>query len=88
MEHKQHYSGLSEQEVKENRAKFGDNVLTPPIQTPIWKKFIAKFNDPLIVILLIAGVFSVGISCYEYFGSVLKPSCKPILLSTQFHKPI
>ena len=23
-----------------------------------------------------------------YFGSVLKPSCKPILLSTQFHKPI
>lgn len=68
MEHKQHYSGLSEQEVKENRAKFGDNVLTPPIQTPIWKKFIAKFNDPLIVILLIAGVFSVGISCYEYFG--------------------
>ena len=49
MEHKQHYSGLSEQEVKENRAKFGDNVLTPPIQTPIWKKFIAKFNDPLIV---------------------------------------
>ena len=21
-------------------------------------------------------------------GSVLKPSCKPILLSTQFHKPI
>ena len=32
------------------------------------EKFIAKFNDPLIVILLIAGVFSVGISCYEYFG--------------------
>ena len=23
-----------------------------------------------------------------YKGSVLKPSCKPILLSTQFHKPI
>jgi len=25
---------------------------------------------------------------YDYNGSVLKPSCKPILLSTQFHKPI
>ena len=24
----------------------------------------------------------------QYKGSVLKPSCKPILLSTQFHKPI
>ena len=23
-----------------------------------------------------------------YQGSVLKPSCKPTLLSTQFHKPI
>ena len=23
-----------------------------------------------------------------YNGSVLKPSCKPTLLSTQFHKPI
>ena len=23
-----------------------------------------------------------------YAGSVLKPSCKPTLLSTQFHKPI
>ena len=24
----------------------------------------------------------------EFMGSVLKPSCKSILLSTQFHKPI
>jgi len=26
--------------------------------------------------------------CWDKTGSVLKPSCKPILLSTQFHKPI
>ena len=24
----------------------------------------------------------------KLYGSVLKPSCKPTLLSTQFHKPI
>ena len=68
MEHKRHYVGLSEQEVEESRAKFGANILTPPLQTPLWKRFIAKFNDPLIVILLIAGIFSVSISFYEYFG--------------------
>ena len=68
MEHKQHYVGLNDLEVKENRLKFGENILTPPAQTPLWKRFIAKFNDPLIVILLIAGIFSIGISCYEYFG--------------------
>ena len=68
MEHKRHYVGLSEQEVEERRAKFGANILTPPLQTPLWKRFIAKFNDPLIVILLIAGIFSVSISFYEYFG--------------------
>ena len=27
-------------------------------------------------------------SDFKYDGSVLKPSCKPILLSTQFHKSI
>ena len=30
--------------------------------------FLEKFRDPLIIILLIAGVLSVGISCYEYWG--------------------
>jgi len=68
MEYKQHYVGLNELEVEESRLKFGENILTPPAQTPLWKRFIAKFNDPLIVILLVAGVFSIGISFYEHFG--------------------
>ena len=68
MEHKQYYVGLNELEVEESRLKFGENILTPPAQTPLWKRFIAKFNDPLIVILLVAGVFSIGISFYEHFG--------------------
>lgn len=67
MTHKQHYEGLNEQEVRESRLKFGANILTPPAQVPLWKRFIAKFNDPLIVILLIAGMLSIGISFYEFF---------------------
>ena len=31
---------------------------------------------------------SPGVDGQEDIGSVLKPSCKPTLLSTQFHKPI
>ena len=34
-----------------------------------------------------AGVLT-SIDSKEIIGSVLKPSCKPILLSTQFHKSI
>lgn len=68
MERKHHYEGLSEQEVLQSRLKFGENVLTPPAQTPVWKRFVVKFRDPLIVILLVAGLLSIGISFYEYFG--------------------
>ncbi|MBO4806248.1 MAG: cation-translocating P-type ATPase [Paludibacteraceae bacterium] len=65
---KKHYVGLSDAEVLESRKKYGVNVLTPPEKEPLWMKFLEKFSDPLIVILLVAGVLSIGISCYEFFG--------------------
>lgn len=68
MEHKQHYEGLTDFEVQASRLKYGRNVLTPPVQTSLWKRFIVKFRDPLIIILLVAGSLSIGISFYEYFG--------------------
>ena len=73
---KQHYQGLSDAEVLKSRELHGVNVLTPPEKESLWKKFFGKFYkfkgqeddpDPLIRILLVAGVFSIGISCYEYF---------------------
>ncbi len=63
-----HYEGLSDQEVLESRRKYGANLLTPPEKTPLWKQYILKFKDPLIIILMIAGFLSIGISCYEYWG--------------------
>ena len=65
---KRHYAGLTEQEVTESRLKYGSNLLTPPEKEPLWRQFLDKFRDPLIIILLVAGVLSVGISCYEYWG--------------------
>ena len=68
MEKKVHYEGLTDAEVLESRKKYGANLLTPPEKDPLWKQFLEKFEDPLIIILMIAGVLSIGISFYEYFG--------------------
>ena len=46
-------NGLTEIEVEKSRAKYGDNVLTPPEKDPLWKQFLEKFSDPIIRILLI-----------------------------------
>ncbi len=62
------YKGLNNSEVIESRRKHGENILTQPAQQPWWKEFLKKFSDPLIIILLVAGALSVGISCYEYYG--------------------
>lgn len=68
MQQKKHYIGLTDAEVLESRKKYGVNILTPPEKEPLWKLFLEKFTDPLIIILMIAGVLSIGISFYEYFG--------------------
>lgn len=68
MEKRKHYEGLNDQQVVESRAKYGVNLLTPPKKDSLWKQFLEKFSDPLIVILIIAGILSIGIACYEYFG--------------------
>ena len=61
-------TGLTSAEVAASRAAHGCNILTPRERTPWWCKFAAKFTDPLIIILLVAAVLSIGISFYEYFG--------------------
>ncbi len=68
MTEKHHYTGLSDAQVEESRLRNGANILTPPEKDPLWKRFLEKFEDPLIIILLIAGALSIGISCYEYWG--------------------
>lgn len=61
------FTGLTDTQVAESRARHGVNVMTPPPRKPLWRRFIEKFRDPLIIVLMIAGVLSVGISCYEHW---------------------
>ena len=66
MSEKHHYKGLSEAQVLENRRKYGENTITPTEKESLWKQFLEKFTDPIIIILLVALIFSFGVSTYEF----------------------
>ncbi|MDD6210362.1 MAG: calcium-translocating P-type ATPase, PMCA-type [Bacteroidales bacterium] len=57
-----HIEGLSAQQVEESRKKYGENILTPPKREPLWKLFLQKFDDPIIRILIVAALLTLGIS--------------------------
>ncbi len=66
---KQNYKkGLSQNQVEENRRKYGGNVLTEPEKEPLWRQFLEKFQDPIIRILLIALCLSIAVSLYQLFS--------------------
>lgn len=67
MESNKLHSGLTDVQVKENRQKYGTNILTPPERDSLWKIFLENFKDPVIRILLMAVVISAGISVAIYF---------------------
>ncbi len=79
------YSGLSDSQVEESRRLHGTNVLSPAAKESLIKKFLGKFKDPLIIILLIAGALSVAISCYQYW---LIPAAKGGHGVSVFFEPI
>lgn len=60
--------GLTAEQVKESRLKYGSNILTPPEKTSLWKQFLEKFEDPIIRILLLAWVLSMIISSVHCWG--------------------
>lgn len=57
--------GLSDKEVAESRQRYGENVLTPPERTSLWRLYIDKYNDPIIKILLVAATISLGLAVIE-----------------------
>ena len=42
----------------------GGNIIPPPEREPMWRAYLAKFKDPIIIVLLVVFVFSVGLSLY------------------------
>lgn len=60
------YQGLTDAQVAESRKIHGINVLTPTKKKSLFSRYLEKFKDSLIIILLIAGCASIGISIYEF----------------------
>lgn len=62
------YQGLTPAEVEQSRVEHGPNVLTPPKRESLIHKFIGCFADPLIRILLVALLLSIGVSVYQFIA--------------------
>ena len=64
--------GLTDNEVAKSRARHGENTLTPPKRTPLWKLYLEKYKDPIIKILLVAAVISLGLAAIhgEYVETI------------------
>lgn len=43
----------------------GKNVIPPPEKEPLWKLYLEKFKDPIIIVLLVVFALSVLIAVYE-----------------------
>lgn len=57
--------GLSSDEVNLSRSTFGKNLLTPILTESIWLKFLGKFDDAIIRILLVAAILSFFIELFQ-----------------------
>lgn len=57
--------GLTDAHVSDSRARFGANRLTPLPREPAWKKFLEKFDEPIIKILLAASLLKIVVDLFE-----------------------
>lgn len=64
--HTDPHAGLSDEQVRTSRQQYGDNVLTPPKKTSLWKLYLDKYRDPIIQILLIAALVSLVLAFVEH----------------------
>ena len=58
----------------------GGNIIPPPERESMWRAYLEKFKDPIIIVLIVVFVFSVGLSLYEIFimGEALSLMFEPL----------
>jgi Ca2+-transporting ATPase len=57
--------GLAQDAIQKSTQLFGSNALTPLLREPIWRKFLAKFDEPIIKILLAAALLSIIVDLFR-----------------------
>jgi Ca2+-transporting ATPase len=58
-------NGLRGADVAQSGQRFGANRLTPLPREPLWKKFIEKFDEPIIKVLLAAALLSMFVDLFH-----------------------
>jgi Ca2+-transporting ATPase len=58
-------TGLSAETVAQSRRDLGVNRLTPLPREPLWRKFLEKFDEPIIKILLAAALLSMVVDLFK-----------------------
>src|SRR5438445_13864019 len=58
-------TGLPPDRVPQSRQQYGSNTLTPLPREPLWKKFIEKFDEPIIKILLGAALLEMFVELFQ-----------------------
>lgn len=72
------YQGLTKEEVAESRNRYGRNTLTPKKRKTFWQTYWSKYDDPIILVLLVA----LGINIvFTFFGKVDLHECAGIFIS-------
>ena len=57
--------GLQEADARSRLERYGRNELAAEKPVPPWRRFVAQFQDVLVILLLIATVISAGLWAYE-----------------------
>src|SRR5438094_10556726 len=57
--------GLTEEDAHARLARYGPNQLAAERPVPAWRKFLAQFQDVLVILLLIATAISAVLWLYE-----------------------
>ena len=75
-----HYTGLTDAQVLESRAKYGLNVLTPPEETSVWQKikdcmhfWLLKVDFAIFLIALLAATVLPMTGVYSHEGLWIAP---------------
>lgn len=69
--------GLTDEEVKKQREKYGSNKLPEKEQETFWDKFKSNLDDPMLKLLIIIAIIMIGMffigaaEIYEAIGTIL-----------------
>lgn len=87
MEQKHHYSGLTDAQVLESRAKYGVNILTPPEEGTVWDKIKDCMHFWLVKVILALFVISLLVIGGLKISGIAMPAnvfIGPIILAVLF----